>query len=156
MLFGPCSRCKKRKAVVYVSSADPSNHEQKGYCLVCAKELGIKPVDDFLKQFGIDDDQLDAISDQFSDFVDEMGGNLPEGEEGMPFFGDDADGDFEFGGAPLMPSEMFMGETGDEGDGENAGSGFPFDLSSMFGKKKKAEADGEDSGDERKKKKKKR
>ena len=45
-----CSRCKKRPAVVFVANAADTNSEPDGLCLVCAKELGIKPIDDMLKK----------------------------------------------------------------------------------------------------------
>ena len=41
-----CSRCGKRPAVVFVSTNNPQDEATKGYCLTCAKELGIKPVED--------------------------------------------------------------------------------------------------------------
>ena len=42
-----CTRCKKRPAVVFVSNGMDSQNPQ-GLCLVCAKELGIKPVNDIM------------------------------------------------------------------------------------------------------------
>ena len=50
-----CSRCKKRPAVVFVANAADTNSEPDGLCLVCAKELGIKPIDDMLKKMDITD-----------------------------------------------------------------------------------------------------
>ena len=44
-----CTRCKKRPAVVFVSNGMDSQNPQ-GLCLVCAKELGIKPIDDMMKK----------------------------------------------------------------------------------------------------------
>ena len=40
-----CTRCKKRPAVVFVSNGVDGQPTQ-GLCLVCARELGIKPVND--------------------------------------------------------------------------------------------------------------
>ena len=51
-----CTRCKKRPAVVFVSPSTDMNATQ-GYCLVCAKELGIKPVNDIMDKMGITEDQ---------------------------------------------------------------------------------------------------
>jgi len=53
-----CSRCKKRPAVVFVANAADTNSEPDGLCLVCAKELGIKPIDDMLKKMNITDDDM--------------------------------------------------------------------------------------------------
>ena len=55
-----CSRCKKRPAVVFVANAADTNSEPDGLCLVCAKELGIKPIDDMLKKMDITDDDIAA------------------------------------------------------------------------------------------------
>ena len=51
-----CSRCKKRPAVVFISqmnAKDPQHKKNEGLCLVCAKELGISQVDDYMKAMGI-------------------------------------------------------------------------------------------------------
>ena len=62
-----CSRCKKRPAVVFISqmnAKDPQHKKNEGLCLVCAKELGISQVDDYMKAMGISDDDLEAMSNQ--------------------------------------------------------------------------------------------
>ena len=64
-----CSRCKKRPAVVFVANAADTNSEPDGLCLVCAKELGIKPIDDMLKKMNITDDDIELMSDQFMDLM---------------------------------------------------------------------------------------
>ena len=43
-----CSRCKKRTAVVFVTRQENDKTINEGYCLLCAKELGIQPVNDML------------------------------------------------------------------------------------------------------------
>ena len=45
-----CSRCHKRPAVVFLSSTADQSASQ-GLCLVCAKELGIKPVNDLMEKY---------------------------------------------------------------------------------------------------------
>ena len=59
-----CSRCKKRPAVVFIATNTNSSNTQ-GLCLTCAKELGIKPVTDLMDKMGIDDEQLEAMQEQF-------------------------------------------------------------------------------------------
>ena len=54
-----CTRCKKRPAVVFVSNGMDSQNPQ-GLCLVCAKELGIKPVNDIMEKMGITDEELEG------------------------------------------------------------------------------------------------
>lgn len=82
-----CSRCKKRPAVVFVADAANPSAEQQGLCLVCAKELGIRPIDDMLKKMNISDEDIEMMSEQFM-------GMMSPGEEGD---------DFEFGGAQTFP-----------------------------------------------------
>ena len=60
-----CSKCKKRPAVVFMSNPLNPNGETEGLCLACAKELGIKPVDDMLKSMNISDEDIEQMSDQF-------------------------------------------------------------------------------------------
>ena len=96
-----CNRCNKRPAVVFVSSsADTSN--TVGYCLACAKELGVKPVTDIMEKMGISEDDIDSIQEQMDDLADSgfiPGAEMFEGIEGE----DDEDGDFSRGGAPTFP-----------------------------------------------------
>ena len=89
-----CSKCKKRPAVVFMSDMSNPNAEPNGLCLVCAKELGIKPVDDMLKKMNISDEDIEQMSDQFMDIMS-MDGEF-----------DDAalnDETFDLGTAPAMP-----------------------------------------------------
>ena len=60
-----CERCKKRPAMIYIQSNEPGQTKSKGYCLTCAKELGIKPVDDMMKQMGV----KDAFNPDLADFT---------------------------------------------------------------------------------------
>ena len=55
-----CSRCHKRPAVVFISPT-VNAQETKGLCLVCAKELGIKPVNDLMEKMGITEEQMEAM-----------------------------------------------------------------------------------------------
>ncbi|MBQ7937513.1 MAG: ATP-dependent Clp protease ATP-binding subunit [Oscillospiraceae bacterium] len=79
-----CSRCKKRMAVVFVTRMEGDKTFNEGLCLQCAKELGIKPVEDLMNKMGISGDELDAISEQMMGM-----------EEGDP--------NFEMGGAQAFP-----------------------------------------------------
>ena len=120
-----CERCKKRPAMIYIQSNEGGQTKSKGYCLTCARELGIKPVDDMMKQMGIDDEALKAMEEQMDSFMQD---NMGE------------DGSFNFGN---MFGGMGMGMPGgdfDEEDFEQGGSAtIPFgnDDSSKDGKKDK-------------------
>ena len=53
-----CARCHKRMAVVFITRVDDGESKQEGICIKCAKELGIKPVEDLMKQFGVSVDEI--------------------------------------------------------------------------------------------------
>ena len=55
-----CVRCKKRPAVVFITRIEGEKTLNEGLCLLCAKELGIKPVDDILKKMGMSEEDLEA------------------------------------------------------------------------------------------------
>ena len=91
-----CSRCHKRPAVVFISPT--TSGESQGLCLVCAKELGIKPVTDLLDKMGINEEQLEAMASEFN----ELGFPNME-DDGSEGAGEGEDG-FEPGGAVPFPS----------------------------------------------------
>ncbi len=109
-----CERCNKRPAMIYVQSNESGEAKSKGYCLTCAKELNIKPIDDMMKQMGIGEKELKAMEDQFKGLMESS-----EGEDGKPLdfksmlsgLGDmgiedddeDEDEDFELGGSSTIP-----------------------------------------------------
>ncbi len=62
-----CARCKKRPAVVFVSRTEGGKTVGEGLCLVCAKELGIKPVDDILKKMGMPEDAIESMSEELEE-----------------------------------------------------------------------------------------
>ena len=57
-----CSKCKKNLAVVFITKIENGETINEGYCLKCAKELGIKPVDDMISRMGLSDEDLESIS----------------------------------------------------------------------------------------------
>jgi len=75
-----CIRCKKNPAVLFVNKTDTSTNKQttEGYCLKCAKELNLGPVDDILNKMGITPEQIDEISNGMSEFVNSLGDYNPE------------------------------------------------------------------------------
>ena len=99
-----CSRCHKHVAVVCITKLEGGQSKNEGLCLKCAKELGIKPIDDMIQKMGITDEDLENLT---SEMMSAFGG--AEGMEG------------------LMPQDR---EDGDEDDGRTAT--FPF-LNQLFG-----------------------
>ena len=90
-----CTRCKKRQAIVFVQRMEGSETKNEGYCLTCARELHIKPLDDMMQRFGVSDQDLEGMEERMNDFMKEMGenGQMPEGMFPMPTEEPDGDGE---------------------------------------------------------------
>ena len=100
-----CSRCKKNVAVIFITKLEGGETKNEGLCLKCARELGIKPIDDMMKKMGITDEELDNLTNEMMS---------------------------AFGGAEGMEGLMAQpdGENSEEDDGRTAT--FPF-LNQLFG-----------------------
>ena len=61
-----CSRCGKNVAVIFITKLENGQTKSEGLCLKCAKELGIKPVNDMLSQLGVGDDDIDKLSEDLT------------------------------------------------------------------------------------------
>ena len=125
-----CVRCKKRPAIVFVQKLEAGEAKSEGYCLSCARELGIKPVDDIMKQFGISDQDLEAMEERFAGMMEngDMDPAAMMQQLGMMAPQDDADGD-----------EAPDDDTDEGGDGDFTPGGnatFPFGI---FGGRRKTE-----------------
>ncbi len=93
-----CYKCKKRPAVVFIQGMTQSGDTvggPEGLCLVCAKESGIQPINDMLKNMNISDEEIEGMSEQFMSLME------------MDNDQDDTDGDendaFSLGGAATFP-----------------------------------------------------
>lgn len=86
-----CSRCKKRQAVVFISTIQGNDKRDEGLCLICAKELGVPQVNDYLEKMGISDEDLEESYKMIFGDVDEE----TDADSG-------ADDDFTLGGAGTM------------------------------------------------------
>lgn len=111
-----CSNCKKRPAVVFITSIKGNEKKNEGLCLNCAREKNVPQVAEYMERLGISEEEIDHLSEQMMDMLD--------GES------------FEMGGSGLMPdflSNMFGGANKtfeeaepvkEEKNGEPAGKGF--------------------------------
>lgn len=86
-----CSRCKKRQAVVFISTIQGNDKRDEGLCLICAKELGVPQVNDYLEKMGISNEDLEESYKMIFGDVDEE----TDADSG-------ADDDFTPGGAGTM------------------------------------------------------
>lgn len=76
-----CSKCKKNMAVVFITKIEGEKQINEGYCISCAKELGIQPIDNILKSMNIDESQLDELNEG----INEMQSMMENGEGDNPF-----------------------------------------------------------------------
>ncbi|MEE1144929.1 MAG: ATP-dependent Clp protease ATP-binding subunit [Acutalibacteraceae bacterium] len=67
-----CSRCKKRPAVVYVSRVEDGKTINDGYCIQCAKELNIGPINDMLKNMNISDEEIENMNNGITEMMKEF------------------------------------------------------------------------------------
>ena len=126
-----CSRCKKRPAMVFVQRMDQNggNIQNEGYCIFCAKELGIKPVMDMIEKMGIDEEQLEMMSQEMENILES--GDLSS----------------LMGGFDMNMNDASDDEDDDEDDGEE-GRAPSINLGSIFGNLKNFQKDGaEESGE---------
>lgn len=114
-----CCRCKKNLAVVYVTRMDPDGtSKNEGYCLSCAQELNLGPVNEIMKNMGLNAEEMDGLNREMADMMEEMG------EEGLN-----------------MPMDIIGGD--DDDDDENMSRSIqknPFEfMSKMFGQKSESD-----------------
>ena len=116
-----CTRCGKRPAVVFVSNNSVKDAPTVGYCLSCAKELGIKPVEDLISKMGISDEDLETVQDQMNNLM--QSGDLSQLMEQI--------------GADNLAEQMdnFAQENGgsDDDDFSHGAPAFPAFFNNMFG-----------------------
>ena len=77
-----CSKCKKRMAVVFITKVENNQPKHEGLCLKCAKELGIKPLDDIMKKMGISETDLDSMEDDMANMMQQLTETEDDGEDG--------------------------------------------------------------------------
>ena len=94
-----CSRCKKHVAVVFITRLENGVSKNDGLCLKCAKDLGIKPIDDMMKKMGITDEDLESLTHEMMT---------------------------AFGGAEGLESLLPAKEDNDSGEDDGRTATFPF------------------------------
>ena len=93
-----CCKCKKNVAVIFITKVENGVTLNEGYCMKCARSLGIPQIDQAVKQMGLSDEDLDMITDEMSSMFGQR--DTSEGEE------DEADS--QTATFPLM-SQLFGG-----------------------------------------------
>ena len=67
-----CTKCKKNIAVVFITKMENGVTLNEGYCLKCARSLGIPQIDQAVKQMGFSDEDLDTLSDEMSNMFGQI------------------------------------------------------------------------------------
>ena len=75
-----CSKCNKNMAVVFVTKLEGDKQNNEGLCLSCAKQLGIKPLDQLMNQMGINEEELDNLNSQMTQYM----GGIQESDMTQP------------------------------------------------------------------------
>ena len=136
-----CTRCGKRPAVVFVTNNNSKDAPTVGYCLSCAKELGIKPVEDLISKMGISDEDLETVQDQMNTLM--QGGDMSQLMEQL--------------GADNLAEQMdqFSQENGgsEDDDFSHGAPAFPAFFNNIFGGGKSADGKTADKGAQKKEKK---
>ena len=76
-----CSRCKKNLAVVFITKIDGGKTVNEGLCLKCAKEMGIKPVDDMIERMGLSEDDLENLNGEMTEAMNGLESLLSQGHD---------------------------------------------------------------------------
>ena len=93
-----CSRCGKNVAVIYITKLEGGSTKNEGLCLRCARELGIKPIDDMMKKMGISEEDLEVLNNEM---MSAFGG--AEGMEGLMNPAANGDGEEDDGRTATFP-----------------------------------------------------
>ena len=100
-----CTKCHKNVAVVFIQKIEGGVTKSEGLCLKCAKDMGIKPVEDMMQKMGLTDEDLEGLTNEMMS---------------------------AFGGAEGMEGLMVPDDGEDDEDDEGKTATFPF-LNKLFG-----------------------
>ena len=76
-----CTKCKKNMAVLFITKIENGVTMNEGYCLKCARSLGIPQIDEAVKQMGIPEEELEAFTDEMSSMFGQEESDDPEEPE---------------------------------------------------------------------------
>ena len=104
-----CCKCNKNLAVVYVTRVDPDGTtKNEGYCRTCAQDLNLGPVNDIMKNMGINPEEMDDINREMAAMMDEMRNgdgdisiDFPDGIPDKALYTSDDDDDDDYDGAGI-------------------------------------------------------
>ena len=80
-----CTKCNKRRAVIMIKKIEGTKQIDEGYCISCAKSLGIAPIDDMMSKLGVTPEMLEDMEDQLEDMIENGDINEEDFENMNPF-----------------------------------------------------------------------
>ena len=112
-----CSRCGKNIAIVFITKIENGETKNEGLCFKCARELHIKPIDEFMDRMGISDEDLDNLTGEMMGALD----GIEELARLDDTDGDDSDGDD--GKTATFPflNRLFGGQNAEKSDDSGDG-----------------------------------
>lgn len=67
-----CSICNKNIATIYTAKVENGKSEMVGICLECAKKMGLPVIDQLMKQTGMSEEEVEALSEQMNSMLEDM------------------------------------------------------------------------------------
>lgn len=107
-----CVMCKKNIAVVFTTRFEGSQRIHEGLCLKCAYKTGMGGMDELFEKAGINEANIDELTERMNNVMSQMDGNSPE-----MFLKSLLDGDFD--GSGMMNAFMNEGDDADLDDLED-------------------------------------
>ena len=117
-----CSRCKKNVAVIFVTKMEAGKTSSEGFCLKCAKELGLKPVDDIMKRMGLTDEDLEGLNSEMMNAFDGLENLMADSKNQENEEEDDSEDMSQTATFPFL-NKLFGGQQEDQLPAEPPASG---------------------------------
>ena len=117
-----CSRCKKNVAVIFVTKMEAGKTSSEGFCLKCAKELGLKPVDDIMKRMGLTDEDLEGLNSEMMNAFDGLENLMADSQNQENEEEDDSEDMSQTATFPFL-NKLFGGQQEDQLPAEPPASG---------------------------------
>lgn len=117
-----CAKCGTRPAVLFVTKLEGDKKTEEGYCLSCARTMGVAPIDNMLSQLGLGEEEIERMDEQMDEFIESMGGaeGLQEFEKNIMENGIEGADDMEGGAATAPLSNMLSNLMNGFGAGNNS------------------------------------
>ncbi len=116
-----CSRCGVNPAVIFITKMEGEKTTNEGLCLACAKKMGIAPLNNMIEQLGINDEDIDNLNSEMSDFMNNIG-DISSPEDMQDMISQISGGEADEGGAATAPLGFLANMFNKSKDQENTES----------------------------------